>query len=348
MPLQENCENIIQDMCANLPDNPDQIPEFLNEHIVKYVTHPCSREVIRKIASLAVESLSPQEFTGFISLTDYPEQMVRAVLEATVIFLQNKNLQHAENLMQYLLPFAEKKLEDNEEISFLSFRDFIEYAYYMTYLTPESELSVHPYTGTEILFIQGKICLERGDNKTALRIFDFLSRISPVNDSILFELAEIHRGMGNLETFREMTNQCFQFAWKPDELAHAYRNMGYFLTESGDYEGAITCYLMSTTWEDTSDVKREITYITEKSGITPDMQYYITYGQDILKKRNVPFGPNKEFIQLMLEYANECKDEGDFFEARKYLSRAKALELSDSIERQIEVIERFIEDNTIF
>jgi hypothetical protein len=53
-------------------------------------------------------------------------------------------------------------------------------------------------------------------------------------------------------------------------------------------------------------------------------------------------------IDLMIQYADECKAEGDLFEARKYLSRAKALEISDRLEREIERIERFIEDNTMF
>ena len=50
----------------------------------------------------------------------------------------------------------------------------------------------------------------------------------------------------------------------------------------------------------------------------------------------------------MVDYSDELKQDGDLFEARKYLSLAKALELSDRLERKIEVIERFIEDYTVF
>lgn len=124
--------------------------------------------------------------------------------------------------------------------------------------------------------------------------------------------------------------------------------MGYYFTESRDYEIAITCYLMGTTWEESPVTAREISYITEISGITPDISDLISHGHELLEKYDVPFGPNPEMTDLMIQYAKECKDEGDFFEARKYLSRAKALQLSDDLEKQITSIERFMEDSFIF
>jgi hypothetical protein len=124
--------------------------------------------------------------------------------------------------------------------------------------------------------------------------------------------------------------------------------MGYYCTETEDYTGAITCYLMGTTWEDSPVTEQELLYIAQKSGIKVDVSTALAHGREILTERGIQFGPNPDMIDLMVRYADECKADGDFFEARKYLSRAKALELSDAIERQIEVIERFIEDSTIF
>jgi hypothetical protein len=124
--------------------------------------------------------------------------------------------------------------------------------------------------------------------------------------------------------------------------------MGYYLTETGDYAGAATCYLMSTTWEDSAVTASELMFIREKSGKNLDISFILSHGREILDERNIPFGPNPEIIDLMVDYSDELKQDGDLFEARKYLSLAKALELSDRLERKIEVIERFIEDYTVF
>jgi len=175
-----------------------------------------------------------------------------------------------------------------------------------------------------------------------------LARISPCNDAILFELAEFFREGRDLVSFREITDRCLLYAWKPDDLARAFRNMGYYCTETGDYTGAVTCYLMSTTWADSPDAARELVYIKAQSHEELDISHILAHGREILAERHIPFGPNPDIISLMVSYAEECKEGGDLFEARKYLTRAKALELSDSLEREIEVIERFIEDNTIF
>ena len=124
--------------------------------------------------------------------------------------------------------------------------------------------------------------------------------------------------------------------------------MGYYLTETGDYDAAITCYLMSSTWEDSPVTEQGLSVLMEKTGVEPDIPHYLKHGREILEARNIPFGPNPEIIELMRSYADECLQEGDLIEARKYLTRAKFLQLSDELEQQIEKIERFIEDMTSF
>jgi hypothetical protein len=59
----------------------------------------------------------------------------------------------------------------------------------------------------------------KGEKNRARAIFTSLSVLSPVNDSILFACADICREEGNLDEFRNLTIHCFEYAWKPDDLA---------------------------------------------------------------------------------------------------------------------------------
>lgn len=348
MTIPESCEKILQEIQENIPENHGFIRDYLIDQTNRFSSHQCQKEITKAISSLAIQSLSTEEFQQYISHLIQPEPIIQAVLDAATFFLQEKKFQKTETYLDYILPYANGNPKEKEDVAFVSFRDFIEYAYYAMYLNPESELPVYPYLGTEILFVLGKICAGKEKRSRAFAIFTYLARVSPVNDEILFEIAELYRNKGELEDYRKITNRCFTYAWRPEELAHAYRNMGYYFTESRDYEIAITCYLMGTTWEESPVTAREISYITEISGITPDISDLISHGHELLEKNDVPFSPNPEMTDLMIQYAKECKDEGDFFEARKYLSRAKALQLSDDLEQQITSIERFMEDSFIF
>lgn len=346
MTSPESCAGIRTHIREHVPGEKSQVLEYLTDMERHYAGHPCQREISDVIASLAIQSFSHTEFQTFISLVQNPDLIVEAVLGDVRSLLEERNGTAAESALSYILPYAEHPEEGDGK--YLSFRDFIEYAYYITWLSPEQDYKVHPYLNCDILFQSGQLSALNGDKEKARAIFTSLSVLSPVNDSILFARADLCLEEGNLDEFRNITIQCFEYAWNPDDLAHAYRNMGYYLTETGDYTGAVTCYLMGTTWDDSPETARELAYIKEKSGTEPDVPAILSHGREILDERNIPFGPNPKIIELMVTYADECKQGGDFFEARKYLSRAKALELSDSLEREIEVIERFIEDNTIF
>ncbi|NLV25746.1 MAG: hypothetical protein GXY48_01035 [Methanomicrobiales archaeon] len=348
MTIPDNCDTILNYIHKNMPESHEAIGEYLLEMVERFSSRQCYHQIIGEISIIAVSTLTQDGFRTFVAHCPNPDRVIQEVINEAKKLIWKKELKNAAILLEYILPYAEVLPDNQKPAKILSFRDFIEYAYYMSYISPESDLLVHPYLGTEILLIQGKYYAEKREADKAISIFNGVIRISPVNCQVLFELAEVYRDKGNMEEYRTITELCFTYAWKPEDLAHAYRNMGYFFTDSGDYEGAVTCYLMGTTWEDSPITTRELAYIREKTGNFSDISYYVAEGKKILSDRNVPFGPNPDMIDLMMTYADECRTEGNFFEARKYLSRVKALQLSDDLEQQITAIERFIEDTTIF
>lgn len=345
MKLPGSCAEIIKEMVANLPADDNAAVYYLQEHLRAYTDHPCQREVFSALAEICTTVLSPDQFQTLARSEGYEEQFVKSLLEIVYTQVYERRYDDAESTLSFISPYA-YSLDGSDP--FWSFRDFIEYAYYMAYEKPEEELPVRDYLGTEILLCSGLIAAGRGDLATAYRIFFKIRQISPVNSYVLLQIADIQRQENDLERFRETTLLCFKYAWKPDELAASYRNMGYYLTEAGDYDAAITCYLMSSTWEDSPITEQGLSDIMDITGVEPDIPHYLKHGREILNAREIPFGPNPEMIELMRNYADECLQEGDLIEARKYLTRAKFLQLSDELEQQIEKIERFIEDMTTF
>lgn len=345
MTLPGSCSEIIKEITTNLPDDGDQVIQYLQDHVRVYANHPCRKEVLYTLAEICTRVLSPKQFQEFARTEGYEEQFVRVLSEIVYTEVYEKRYDDAEHTLSFILPYA-YSLDESD--TFWSFRDFIEYAYYMTYVKPEQELPVRDYLGTEIVLYSGLIAAGRGDLPVARSIFSKVLQISPVNSFVLLQIADIQRQENNLEGFHETTLLCFRYAWKPDELAASYRNMGYYLTETGDYDAAVTCYLMSTTWEDSPITEQGLSDIMDKTGMEPDIPHYLKHGREILEAREIPFGPNPEIIDLMRDYADECLHEGDLIEARRYLTRAKFLQLSEELEQQIEKIERFIEDMTTF
>ena len=83
------------------------------------------------------------------------------------------------------ISFPMLNIPDEEGGKYRSFRDFIEYAYYITYVTPEQDFTVHPYLNCDILLQSGRLAALKGEKNRARAIFTSLSVLSPVNDSII-------------------------------------------------------------------------------------------------------------------------------------------------------------------
>lgn len=342
------CDTIIQMMDTHLPVEQEQMTSYLLDHITIYADHPCFQKILSHIARLCVTRLSPAQGVEFIASTAHEHEICGEILGIVRDLIEERDFTGADRVIRYILPYAKGEVESENAEKFLAFRDFIEYAYVMTYMPEKRELPVHPYLGTAILFQYGVILKGRGKYDAAFRIYHLVREHSPASAQVLLEIADIYREKNNLEAFREITISGFACAWKTEELARTYRNMGYYFGERGDYDAAVTCYLMGSTWEDSPETGRELQYLAARMGHQPDITFYLEKGREILASREIPFGPNEEMIDLLVQYAEVCEEEGDLFEARRYLTRAKLLKISDDLERKIERIERFMEDATSF
>jgi hypothetical protein len=192
----EYCAGILAHIKEHLPKDHDQVAEYLIDMEHHYSTHPCQRDVSSLLAMLAIHTFSTNEFTEIVSRAIHPDTLVTAVLETIKTLLDNRDLDGANATFSFILAYADRP--DKREEKYVAFRDFIEYAYYMTYCAPKHLPPVHPYLNTDILLQYARLCALSGDIEKAETFFLALQNASPINDAILFERADIARQQGNL------------------------------------------------------------------------------------------------------------------------------------------------------
>ncbi len=114
-----------------------------------------------------------------------------------------------------------------------------------------------------------------------------------------------------------MTLSIFPYAFRPDQLARCYRNLGFYFSEKALWEPASTCFHMSLTFEPKStNAMSELYYIQHKSGRmfpepSPERM------KEIGNEYDFPIGPNHDVLGLSFAYGKHFAEEGNT-EGAKY------------------------------
>ena len=188
-----------------------------------------------------------------------------------------------------------------------------------------------------LLFEQGK--LDEAEEALAIAM-DW----NPMSADIAFEHAEIFKQKKDWETFKERTTAIFPIAYKRREIAHCYRNLGYYFVEKQLWDEAVGCYLLSMSFADAEgryQAELELKYIheeTEGQARRPSIGAMRSYGE----KYGFPIGPDAKIIETSMQYgktmlANKKYEHANYFLdiAYKLTENKELKELLEKINAQI-------------
>ncbi|PKL60632.1 MAG: hypothetical protein CVV33_01690 [Methanomicrobiales archaeon HGW-Methanomicrobiales-4] len=349
MTTQELCNDVIRSIHEGIPGDHGEVIRYLQQQYISLQQHPCFLMVVGEFGKILTTRCQVDEFFWFCEEIDTPEPLIRTVLNDCTDFIGLRDYKAAASLIRYILPFGEGPWpESGVGTEVRSFRDLVEYTYYMVICEPEREVIIEPYLKTDILLQYGRILSGMGENELALPVLEDAKRQSPVHAGILGSLADIQLKMNQPDQAGDIILRSFRCSWMKKDLAHAYRNQGSLFSLHEKYDAAITCYLIAEAWDDSPDGGEALRSIIEYSGKEYDPGYYNEHGREILIAYGIPVGPDPEVTSLLVKIADDYLEEQNLFKAREYLIRAHQLLMSDQLEERIWRIERFIEDQVDF
>lgn len=248
-------------------------------------------------------------------------------------------LEEAEAASRKLLEDMEEDgmISEDENKQYLNFREHFEkilYDYYFPSLK-ESTLAVIDYSS--IFVDYGNLLFEMNRLDEAEKMLERAIRWNPVNCDVRYEHAEIFKVRNDLEKFFEYTCKALKLAFKVEDLARGYKNLGYYFTAREKYMEAAICYKISIGYDlDIELLDDELQYIEDKSGIVLS-EVSVDEVPGIAGKHGFPGLVNEEILDLMLKIGEEAAAEGEYEEALYHFSLLYDLTAGEDVK------ERFLE-----
>ncbi len=296
-----NLKEIIDGIFSKLTGNNQEDIAYLNKALEEYKTHPLSKEIIkeigRKIYDLLPEEDQKQFEESYSKDIDNINKMLKEV--KSYIFSQHKDLEKAKSM---LLDFIKGSLTyDNDNATeYYNFNDVIEFVLYTRIKKAEKDIKWIDIPFVTAYSYLAYIYNEEGNFDEALKMIEQTIRWNPMSLSPLFEKCETYKIQKQWEKFKEITLSLYDKIYNANDLAHYYRNLGFYYIEMNNLDLAYALYTASIKFEKNNNAYGEMAYINKKLN-RESYNMSAEEGLKLLKENNITFGPKQENLDRLLE-----------------------------------------------
>ena len=155
-----------------------------------------------------------------------------------------------------------------------------------------------------------------GQTEEAMAAFERALKWNPVDAESLFALIDDCRREGDLERFREMTDEAYDLCNTRALLARYYRDLGFYYLETYQPELAEALYLYSELFYPTKEAVNELSFLSSAlKRKTP--AYREEELRAFLEKWEIPTEASTEMLELSRKAAEDCEAEGRREEAKE-------------------------------
>jgi len=297
---------ILREITNKLTGDWDRDRVFLNQMSEEYVHHRQGKEILRAIGRL-IYTRMPEEFreeVGHIVHNDADYH--QTVLAEVRHLIQERLIDEAKQLIDKIVPPEDLYAEDEVSI-YYSFRNPVEEIFFEQRFAPEKTIRIPPFPFNEVYELLLYLQVEQMHLADAMETIAIALKRNPLNTTILFEAAELHKMRKELDEFLTATVKCHQFLYRRPDLARYFRNLGYCFIEKREWDEAIVSYCMSSQWHQTDMAQSQLYYIAQETGKLPEPEKYENWEQ-ILTRHNVPVRPEVLWPQIAWGLGNHARE----------------------------------------
>ncbi len=334
-------ETIMKKITAGLTGNTEQDMPYLKEQMKKYKDHAYGKEIARACGRLLCEVIPDDMKEELVGLIYKDSKGFDAALEEIQFNIYKKEYDTALKLMEAMVEKYENlgMYADDEVSEYLDFKEIFEEVLYKLIYNPNKEVRKVPIRYSDLYFQYGSLLFELKRYDDAEGVLKKAMRWNPSNATIAFEHAETFKARGMMDEYYTASCEIFKIAFRPNELARCYRNLGYYYVEKENFQTAACCGVFSLQFEHSNIVQSELFYILTKDktiNINPDI--------DIIKKcfdtNDIPFGPDDDIIGIAYQLTKMSMEKGEKEAAEYFISILLGFFETDELREMLEEISK--------
>ncbi len=268
MNKDKELDKILSEINSGLTGDSEKDIAFLNEQSKKYKKHKYSKEILRACGRLMYDVVPDDIRKKLDKVANDHFSKIEDSLNQAEQFLFKKDFNKALKLLEDLVFELDENqpYRDDEVSEYYNFEEYFEEVLFKELNNPEKEIRRVPVPYTRIYNMYGYTLYELDNFDEAKKCLEIGLGWNPVSFKLMSEYIEILKIKGDLENFFKLTINSFKIAFRPQNVARCFRNLGYYFAEKELYSETKAAYIMSLQFERNSEqALKELYYIDEKT-----------------------------------------------------------------------------------
>ncbi len=307
MDKDKEFDKIMSEINSGLTGEPEKDLAFLNEQSEKYKNHKYSKEILRACGRLMYDVMPDDVRKKLEKLTnDYSARIDDSLNQAEQLIFKkdfDKALKVIEDLIFEL--DENQPYRDDEVSEYYNFEEYFEEVLFKELNNPEKEIRRVSVPYTRIFNMYGYILYELDKFEEAKKCLEIGLGWNPVSFKLMAEYCEILKIKDDMENFFKLTLNAFKIAFRPQNVARCFRNLGYYFAGKELYSEAKVAYIMSLQFErDSEQALKELYYVDEKTNHQlekPPIEKVKVYSEEY----GFPIGADLDVLNLAFEKGKE-------------------------------------------
>ena len=297
--------------------------DYLNKNILKYCGHRLGKDILTGCLQIA-RIRFPRPIAEFLGaqLMKYLFGSSRRIDFAEILFMRGKYekaIRILRNTKRRVL--AATYAFDDTLAGKLCFANFFEESFCARFYKTKGCQHPTGHVFTRLYLLWGRILAVQGKIKEARKMWERAMRFAPVSFEVNALYAETFRTEKNLDEYRDQTLRLFKIAYRPDQIASCYQNLGDYFADQKIYDAAHVCYYLGIRFdtEDTDDNLRADYFRLERVSGIPYREIPAEEIDRICKERGIPNTPDPDILELAESSARFFHKRRQFDETRRFL-----------------------------
>ncbi|MDO5520797.1 MAG: hypothetical protein Q4G58_09940 [bacterium] len=213
-----------------------------------------------------------------------------------------------EEAIEEFIKKAEKEYQKELNVC-LSFNHPVEACYYDYFVSKEAYTRV-PVNMGYLYRTLGMMYAKENKLRKSETSYNRASRWNPVDLDTIYCLIENNKRENELEKVLKLTKKAYDFCCTRADLAHYYRNLGFYYLESYEPQLAKALYEYSQCFYETEQAANELAYIANALQ-QEEMKLSISEIQKTLQERGIPVQANPTTLAITYQVGKACLQSGD-------------------------------------
>ena len=324
---------ILEELRAKLTGSAEEDNRFLRAEAERFAEKK-NVEGVEAATQLLIELMPQSQKDEIERLITLDGMRLDKVHEKIVKLINEKNTTEAKALAERLYKKIKLDYGEGETSKFVSLRNPFEDNLYQLRYKPEKTLNRTPFDFATFIATYGYLLVETGSPVDAIPVLEQAIEYNPVDCGPRFELAEVYKLMKNKRMTLETSRETLKVASSPVAIARIYANVGYILTDMGEFDDAVAFLTASLIFAPHPAIPYELRDIANRKGshITKPSQEQI---MEVMKKYDFEFGPDKDVISVAAQLSANYLIEQDIPNALKALKMTYNLTRDEKVKEVI-------------